>query len=45
LDKPSGFVINSNQLVKEPNGFKIDPDYMMVSLDVISLYLSMFPLI
>jgi len=38
LDKPLGFVINSNQLVKELNGFEIDPDYMMVSLYVTSLF-------
>jgi len=38
LDKPLGFVINSNQLVKELNGFEIDPDYMMVSLDNITIY-------
>jgi len=40
LDKLLGFVINSNQLVKELNGFEIDPDYIMISLDVTSLFIN-----
>jgi len=38
LENSLGFVANSHQLVKELNGLKIDPNYKLVSLDVISLF-------
>jgi len=38
LDKSVGFVANSYQLTKELIDFKMEPNYKLVSLDVISLF-------
>jgi len=38
LDRSLGFVSNSHQLIKELNGFRMEPNYKIVSLDVTSLF-------
>jgi len=38
IDRSIGYVANSHQLVKTLNDFTMDPNYRMVSLDVISLF-------
>jgi len=38
LDRSLGFVSNSYQLIRELNGFKMEPNYKLVSLNVTSLF-------